>query len=277
MGTRCSSLPLLLSFTILSPFCCICQSCYTDTGNILVAQLKGITQIELCAGTTLEIGFPIATTTTTATATRRRSINHWSTWSAMMPLIIVNDNVHVYCGPDKRSTNNCVVQGGAAQFMTTSYDNPLVLSLLSGLDTSNMTTNSTWVHTHSTNNLHVTGLTFQGRLLTTNDDDMPGFHTAGASVSIGVSGYNIVFDDCIFQNLTSSQSMFVIKRANDTKDAHFRRRSAFVTFQNSIFENLQFARRVVENFEQVLYFENVSFTQYWESTVSMIYGPTYVI
>ncbi len=195
--------------------------CYNDTQAMLMAQVAGEKQLEICAGSTLAIGIP--------------TTGDLMEWSAMPPLVVITDDVEIYCGADKKSTNNCVLEGGVLQLVT-SYFNPLLPG----------------VATNSTNNLKITGLTFQGTLT-----EVSGL-SLGNAVAIGAPGTNIVLDDCIFQDLIGSNTIFV-GRNDFTPEENFGPKTAEIFIQNSVFRNIQFGRHVIYNAAQTIHLNTVSF------------------
>lgn len=197
--------------------------CYNNTQAMLTAQVNGETQLEICSNTVLELGVPLSADLTE--------------WSNMIPLVIIKDDVEVYCGPDKKSTNNCVLRGGILQLVT-SVVNPLLPQAST---------------TDSTHNLKVMGLTFTGTA-----SDMPGL-IEGASVAIGAPGTNMVFDDCIWESFTASHTFFVARNAL-TSEEQFPAHSANVTISNSVFKYVPYSQESIQNEGQIVNLQSVEFS-----------------
>lgn len=197
-------------------------ACYNDTQAMLMAQVAGETQLEICANTVLELGVPLSADLTQ--------------WSGQVPLVIIKDDVEVFCGADKKSSNNCVLKGGLLQLVT-SVVNPLLPN----------------VPTNSTHNLKVTGLTFEGTIAS-----IPGL-LDGASVAIGAPGTNIVLEDCVWTNINASHVVFVARNAF-TSEAQFPLKSANVTIANSVFQDSTYGQEVIQNEGQIVTLSNVEFS-----------------
>ena len=193
--------------------------CYNNTESMITAQLQGETKLEICAESYFEIGMPTSANLTNFTG--------------MPPLLILKDNVEVYCGPDGSVENNCVFDGGVLQLIT-NVDNPMLPN----------------VQTTSTNNLRVSGVTFTGQL-----KDIPGV-VEGTSVALGAPGTNITFDDCFWHGMTA-QHFFFLTRTAYTSQAMFPALSANVTISNSKFRDNFVGSDTIYNDQQILTLQNV--------------------
>ena len=194
--------------------------CYTSTAAMLEAQATGVKELIICPNTTIDIGLPADDTFSSFTG-------------GDFPLAVIDNGVTIKCGDDGKSTNNCVLNGGFAQFATSP-----MLAQVPGL----MIT---------TDNLLVQGLTFTGALTT-----LPGLDDR--AISLSAPGQNMVFDDVVVENIKGLQ-IFTMAFNGLGDPALFPSGSASVTVKNSVFRQVTYGIDVVYNRNQTVILDNVVF------------------
>jgi hypothetical protein len=200
--------------------------CVNSTEAILVAQATvGQTEFWICPNTTIDIGIPGDATFTTFV-------------NGDFPLSSLLNDVSVQCGLDGKSSNNCVLNGGLYQLITTPA-NPFLPNPV------------------TTNNLKIKGITFSGTVV-----DIPvGVNKTyfGGSLNIGAPGTNMVFEDCIFTDLAGGHVM-AFQKDDLSAPEDFPAQTADVLFKNCKFNNIAYQRYFIFVDDQTLRFDNVEFT-----------------
>jgi hypothetical protein len=193
--------------------------CFNSTEAILRAQLAVPPQQDfwICPNTTINIGIP-----TNA---------QFTAFNGDFPLSAIMDNVTIQCGHDGSSSNNCVLNGGLYQFITTP-NNPFVPN-----------------KKISTHNLKVQGITFTGTL--TNVPSGNGVTLSGASIGLGAPGIKMEFRDCVFTKLKLDSIMYLQKDAlSSPNDLPIQ--SASVTVKDSMFTDITYKRDLIHVSDQTL-------------------------
>lgn len=126
---------------------------------------------------------------------------NYNTFAGGAPLIVERNGVTIQCGDSGASTNNCVLDGGFAQLLIGDPDN-------SGT---------------TANDLTIKGLTFTGLM-----EDAFGGSLAPRAVYATNRATNVLFDDCIFKDMTTGFALDFAPRVSMT-----------VTIQDSVFSNIQ--------------------------------------
>ena len=188
------------------------SDCYNSTLAILMAQTQGSKDFILCPNTTIDIGVP-------ANPQFTDFIN------GDFPLLILGDGVTVQCGHDGLSTNNCVLNGGFIQLVSTP-NNPLFSDKI------------------TSNDLKVQGLTFSGTL-------QGGNNILTTAIAIGTIGTNMIVEDCIFTNLESDQVVFMGNDALSSPEDLLPQQST-LTISNSVFTDITYKREILRVVSQTL-------------------------
>lgn len=223
MKVSCCNSFLLLATVSLAAFEVVTAAdddCFTTSLAIVEAQVTGARDFVICPNTTIEIGVPTDAAYTDFV-------------DGDIPLTVVADDVTIKCGEDGKSSNNCVLNGGLIQFVTSA-----VLTQAPGLIL-------------TSNNLMVQGLTFKGILTT-----FPGVESV--PVTLASPGKNIVFDDIIFESVRANM-MFLLGPTTNSPTDSFPPGASHVTLKNSVFRNVAYGDVVVENIDQSLILDGVVF------------------
>jgi hypothetical protein len=201
------------------------DKCFNSTQAIVIAQAQDppLKEFEICSDTTIEIGLPANAQFSDFVA-------------GDFPISILHDDVTIKCGPDGKSSNNCVLKGGWVQFITTP-NNPFLSNPI------------------TTNNLKVQGITFQGAL--TNIPG-PGGNFRSTAVALGAPGMDMVFEDCIFDDLKADIFMYLLRDALTAPEG-FPSMSASVTLKDSVIQDSTYFTDIISNTEQTFHLENVEF------------------
>jgi uncharacterized surface protein with fasciclin (FAS1) repeats len=171
-------------------------SCYDSLFTANIDMIAGVTAIVLCANTVFEVGAPVD--------------SNFNSFAGGFPLIVETDSVTIQCGDTGVSTDSCVLEGGFAQ-----------LFLGDPSDT-----------TSTANNLSVKGVTFKGTMESI-DNAVDG-SLAPRAVYATNSGSNIVFEDCVFEDMVTGYVFDITP--SGTMD---------VTIQTSDFRNIEHSFDVI--------------------------------
>ena len=205
-------------------------ACFFSTEALLNAQLLwvDVKTFKICTNTQIDIGLP--------------SDGTFQDWvGGDFPLTVIHDDITIQCGDDGNVEDNCVLNGGWAQIVTTP-NTPFVSD----------------GRTTSTENLIVKGLTFTGSLI-----GLPGDPQGLDSVSIGLGapGQNMIIDSCRFTNL-EVDTLLYLERDGITTDPSDEMPKDYsdVTIQNSIFgPNLRYRRIGFKAIDQSISIQNGTF------------------
>jgi hypothetical protein len=181
----------------------------------------------ICPDTTIDIGIPL-----------NADFTEFGPPPADFPLTVLHSNVTIKCGDDGSSANNCALNGGYIQLITTP-NNPFVAG------------------TVSTDNLMVQGITFTGTLQGVPSPTGEG-ELSTSNIGLGAPGKNMIFDDCIFEGVTSDQLFYLHRDILSTAE-DFPPLSADVTIKNSVFRNITYRFDTINTREQTIMVDNVAF------------------
>ena len=196
--------------------------CFTSTSDMLTAQIGGQKDLVICPNTTIPIGLPTDGTFS-------------SFAGGDLPLTAVADNVTIKCGEDGKSSNYCALDGGLVQFVTS----PAIAQ-------------APQLPIITTHNLKLQGITFTGTLA-----GLPG--AGELSVILSTQGQNVVFEDCVFANLTTVNKVLALDNNALVPPEAFPPGSVSLTIKDSLFSGITYASEVIENSNQTLILENVIF------------------
>jgi hypothetical protein len=203
--------------------------CYTSTADILRAQLSDDVPPEayiICPDTAFSIG-----------VLKDPANNNFSIVDGDYPLVAVRENVTIQCGIDGRRENNCVLNGGQIHVLTSQQ--------LPSPDDGSWLYIETPVH-----NFTIRGITFTGRLI--ND---------GVSVLLSHPAKNVLFQDCLWVNLTSAFGLIAVLRNwyQQVMDLPLEGHTIHATFSDCVFDGFVYDYPIIQVANQSVAFVRTIF------------------
>jgi hypothetical protein len=210
--------------------------CYQSTLDIIEAQLESADEPAtyiICPNSRIQVG-----------KFRNPAAEDFRFVNGDYPIIVIKDNVTIQCGIDGRHEDNCIIEDGLVQVMTI-YDFPRPDGTMEPSGP-------------STDNFKLRGITFTGEM-----DRNDVFR--GASVSLSHPGRNMVFEDCVWENMTATADGIISTAKNlylDLTDVPLMPHSIELTLLNCRFSNIVYAYAVVANVDQTLNIDRCHFEDF---------------
>jgi hypothetical protein len=208
--------------------------CYTSTFDILRDQINEETipdAFVICPGTLIQVG-----------TFRDPAANDFTFVDGDYPIVAVRENVVIQCGLDGRRENNCTMDGGFMQVLTTQdipvdpYEFGFVI-----LDT-------------PVDNFTVRGVTFTGQPINAGPFE-------GLSVMLCHPAKNIRFEDCLWRDISAQNGLIgVYQNAfQDVVNRTLQDGSIDVTLSGCAFENIVYDAPLIYTVEQSVALERTVF------------------
>lgn len=156
-----------------------------------------------------------------------------------LPLGTVNPNLEIKCGNSGESSNNCVIKGGAVQFVA---PHPFFIGLTT------LPRDAAKLSMLDISNLQISGLTFTG--LGEGIENLDGDNTRSLlNLSLSLPGNNILIKDCVFKDnaVEHTMALLFVEEVFNAKNVPVGTDYQSVTLDGIIIKNTEFFCSLIQS------------------------------